>query len=341
MPTIGVLTAGGDCPGLNAVIRAVVARVVAEPGGRVVGVRNGWEGLMEGATRPLTRDDVRGILGRGGTILGTSRKDPYVHADGYASVKGTLQREGIETLVVIGGDGSLRTALRLVEEGLAVVAVPKTIDNDIPGTDVTFGFDTATQIVTDAIDRLTTTAEAHNRIMVVEVMGRTAGWIALYGGMAGGAEAILIPEVPYDLQELAGRIVKRHHSGHNYSIVVVAEGVPSPEGGETYAGTDAFGFARLGGVAYQIGPQLERLTGFETRVTVLGHLQRGGTPTAYDRVLATRFGLTAAELALEGRSGVMAALRGADIVPVPLIDACTTIRRVPPSRYREAGWFGV
>ena len=341
MPTIGVLTAGGDCPGLNAVIRAVVARVVAEPGGRVVGIRNGWEGLMDGAIQPLTRDDVRGILGRGGTILGTSRKDPYVHGDGFASVRGTLEREGIETLVVIGGDGSLRTALRLAEEGLAVVAVPKTIDNDIPATDVTFGFDTATQIVTDAIDRLTTTAEAHNRIMVVEVMGRTAGWIALCGGMAGGAEAILIPEVPYDLEDLARRIVKRHRSGHNYSIVVVAEGVPSPEGGETYAGTDAFGFARLGGVAYQIGPQLERLTGFETRVTVLGHLQRGGTPTANDRVLATRFGLAAAELALEGQSGVMAALRGADIVPVPLIDACTTIRRVPPSRYREAGWFGV
>jgi 6-phosphofructokinase 1 len=335
---IGVLTAGGDCPGLNAVIRAVVTRIVSG-NNQVLGIMNGWEGLMGGTVRPLDRDDVRGLLARGGTILGTSRVDPYVHGDGFATIAPTIDAHGIDGVIVIGGDGSLRTASMLASEGLSVVGVPKTIDNDIGGTDVTFGFDTAVQIVTDAIDRLTTTAEAHNRIMVVEVMGRTAGWIATAAGMAGGAEAILIPEVPYDLTALARQIKARHDMGRLYSIVVVAEGVPAPTGESIAMGLDTYGFERLGGVSNVIGPILERLTGFETRVTVLGHLQRGGTPTAYDRVLATRFGLAAAELALEGRSGLMVALRGTEIVAVNLAEACAEPRSVPRSRWDESAWF--
>ncbi len=337
-PTIGVLTAGGDCPGLNAVIRAVTTRVAAG-GGRTVGILNGWEGLMTGKTRSLDRDAVRGILGRGGTILGTSRVDPYVHGKGLASLRDTLEREGLDAVVVVGGDGSLRTAAALHEEGLAVVGVPKTIDNDIAGTDATFGFDTAVQIVTDAIDRLTTTAEAHNRIMVVEVMGRTAGWIAAYAGMAGGAEAILVPEVPYDLDDLAQRLIRRHAGARSYSIVVVAEGTPAPNGGLVHTGIDAFGFTRLGGVGERIGRRLEELTSFETRVTVLGHLQRGGSPTAYDRVLATRFGIAAAELALAGRSGQMVGLHGMDIVPVDLAVPASGVRTLSRSRFDEAAWF--
>lgn len=335
---VGVLTAGGDCPGLNAAIRGVVARLAAEDV-EVVGIRNGWRGLIEGIASPLTRDDVRGILHAGGTILGTSRMDPYVHGLGFESVRTTVEDLDIDVLVVIGGDGSLRTASRLHGEGLSVVGIPKTIDNDIPGTDVTFGFHTAVQIVTDAIDRLTTTAESHNRIMLVEVMGRTAGWIAAYAGMAGGAEAILVPEIPYDLATLGERLKSRHRTGHDYSIVVIAEGTPGPEGKESTQGVDAFGFDRLGGVANQVAEQLEELTGYETRVTTLGYLQRGGTPTAYDRILATRLGVRAAELVMEGQSGVMAALRGDSIVPVDLEEACRRPRPLEPERYREAAWF--
>jgi 6-phosphofructokinase 1 len=338
MDVLGVLTAGGDCPGLNAVLRGVVARATSRHGLEVVGVLDGWDGLMDGRVRPLDRPAVRGILQRGGTILGTSRRDPYVHGDGYASVRGTLQANGIEALVVIGGDGTLRTAQRLHEEGLPVVAVPKTIDNDIAGTDVTFGFDTAVQVATEAIDRLTTTAEAHNRIMLVEVMGRTKGWIAVHAGIAGGADAILIPEAPYDLEEVARIIRTRHRHGHRYSVVVVAEGV-EPPAGDLVVQLDAFGFERLGGVAHAIAPQLEALTGFETRVTVLGHVQRGGTPSAFDRVLATRFGVAAADLAVEGRFGSMVSLRGAEMVAVPLADACVEIRGVPPSLYDVARTF--
>jgi phosphofructokinase-like protein len=325
---LGVLTAGGDCPGLNAVIRAVVARGERR-GMDVVGILNGWDGLLDAAVRPLDRDAVRGILQRGGTILGTSRRDPYVHADGYASIEPTLTANGIDAVVVVGGDGSLRTAHRLGEEGLKVVAVPKTIDNDIAATDVTFGFHTAVQIATDALDRLTTTAEAHNRIMLVELMGRTQGWIATYAGIAAGVDAILVPEAPYDLDAIAELLRRRHAGGRTYSVVVVAEGVPAPSGTVIEAALDAFGFARLGGVAAAIAPELERRTGFETRVTVLGHLQRGGTPTAFDRVLATRFGVAAADLAAEGTFGTMTALRGDAIVPVPLAEACSGIRGVP------------
>jgi 6-phosphofructokinase 1 len=336
---VGVLTAGGDCPGLNAVVRAVVARSL-EHDVEVVGIRNGWEGLMDGHVQPLDRDDVRGILGRGGTILGTSRRDPYVHGEGFASVRQTLEQNAIDGVIVIGGDGTLRSAQRLSEEGLPVVGVPKTIDNDIPGTDVTFGFDTAVQIATDALDRVTTTAESHNRIMIVEVMGRTKGWIAVSAAIASGADAVLIPEVPYSLEEIAESLRRRHRGGHRYSVVVVAEGVePPPEEPALELAIDAFGFERLGGVGYRIAPHLEQLTGFETRVTVLGHVQRGGTPTARDRVLASRFGTKAADLAREGSFGTMVAARGPQMVAVPLSEACASIRGVDPELYEVARTF--
>ncbi len=336
---LGVLTAGGDCPGLNAVIRAVVSRATVTHGMEVVGIRNGWDGLMGGHVSALGRDDVRGILQRGGTILGTSRRDPYVHGDGYASIRTTIESNGIDAVVVIGGDGTLRTALALSGEGLRVVGVPKTIDNDIPGTDMTFGFDTAVSIATDALDRIATTAESHNRIMVVEVMGRTKGWIATYAGIAAGADAILVPEAESDLAAVATTIRARHRHGRTYSIVVVAEGCDAPGGETVGAGTDAFGFERLGGVAYLVGAELEVLTGFETRVTVLGHVQRGGTPTAFDRVLATRLGVTAVDLAAAGRFREMAALRGPDVIGVPLADACAEVRGVDPALLDVAQTF--
>lgn len=339
MKVIGLMTAGGDCPGLNAVIRAVVTRSIETHDLEVVGIINGWEGLMEGKTRTLGRNDVRGILGRGGTILGTSRLDPYVHGDGYASVRATVEKNDIDAVVVVGGDGTLATGLKLHEEGMPVVGVPKTIDNDIAATDVTFGFDTAVQIATEALDRITTTAEAHNRVMLVEVMGRTKGWIAAYAAIAGGADALLIPEIPYDLEEVAKIIRARHRHGHSYSVVVVAEGVLPPAGDEQEAQLDAFGFKRLGGVAYQIAPHLEALTGFETRVTVLGHLQRGGTPTAFDRVLATRFGVAAADLVAAGRFGTMVAAKGTEMTAVPLAEACASVRGVDAGLYDVARTF--
>ena len=336
MSVIGVLTAGGDCPGLNAVIRGLVVRA-HEHDNEVLGIHNGWEGLMDGDVEMLDDRAVEEILPKGGTILGTSRKDPYVHGDGYQSVARTLKRNDIDSLVVIGGDGTLRTALRLGEDGANVIGVPKTIDNDINGTDFTFGFDTAVQIVTDAIDRLTTTAEAHNRVILVEVMGRTKGWIATYAGLAGGAQAILIPEVPYDIEQVAALIRRRHRHGKNYSIVVVAEGIEPPQ--KVTLQKDVFGFDRLGGVAYQLAPVIEELTGYETRVTVLGHLQRGGTPSAFDRVLATRLGAKAADLANEGQHGTMVALRNADIVGVPLAEGCAEIRGVDAQLYDVAKSF--
>jgi 6-phosphofructokinase 1 len=295
---------------------------------------------MTNHTMPLDRDAVRGILARGGTMLGTSRRDPYVHGEGLASILPTLEAHDITTLIVVGGDGTLRTATRLAGEGVDVIGVPKTIDNDIAGTDVTFGFHTAVQIASDAIDRLTTTAESHNRVMVLEVMGRTAGWIAAMSGMAGGADAILVPEVPYELEEVAASLRRRHENGPNYSVVVVAEGVAPPPGadGPTHD-EDAFGFARLGGVSYSIAPLLEELTGYETRVTVLGYIQRGGSPTAFDRVLGTRLGLRAAELACEGASGVMVALTGGEIGTVPIDDACREPRLLSRSVYDAAAAF--
>lgn len=338
MGSVGVLTAGGDCPGLNAAIRGVVTRVAAEAK-TVIGIEEGWEGLMEGKARHLSRDDVRGILARGGTILGTSRRDPYVHGDGFESVRETVERLDIESLVVIGGDGSLRTAARLQQEGLPIVGVPKTIDNDIGGTDVTLGFHTAVQIVVDAIDRLTTTAESHNRVMVVEVMGRDAGWIATAAGMAGGAEAILVPEVEVDYQDLARRIRARHEQGPDYSVVVVAEGTPGPSGDVSSTGEDPYGFTRIGGVCQSVAGEIERLTEYEARPTILGYLQRGGSPTAFDRILGTRFGIRAAELALEPKTGVMVALKGDEIVAVDLEEAVAEPRNLDRGRFEEAAWF--
>jgi 6-phosphofructokinase 1 len=328
---IGILTGGGDCPGLNAVIRGVVAGAAQRHGAEVVGILDGWDGLMEGRVRRLDRDAVRGILQRGGTILGTSRRDPYVHGEGAASLEATLRREWIDSLVVVGGDGTLRTALRLAEEGVKLVGVPKTIDNDIPGTDITFGFDTAIQTATEAIDRITTTAESHDRVMVVEVMGRTQGWIATYAGIAAGADAILVPEEPYDLDEVAALLRARAARGRRYSVVVVAEGIAPPDGAQVTAPLDAFGFERLGGVGPLIAARLEELTGFEARVTVLGHIQRGGTPSAADRVLGSRLGVAAADLAASGNFGRMVALRGTQIVDVPLEEACGPMRPVPPN----------
>lgn len=339
MAVIGVLTAGGDCPGLNAVIRGVVSRSVAN-GNTVVGVLNGWEGLMHDHTVPLTRDSVRGILGRGGTILGTSRMDPYLHGEGLSTCSPTLSRNGIDTLIVIGGDGTLRAAQRLGDEGLSVIGIPKTIDNDICGTDMTFGFTTAVQIATDAVDRLATTAEAHNRVIVVEVMGRTKGWIATHTGVAGGADYILIPEQPYDINHVANVLQKRHSQGHKYSIVVVAEGVTPPPGYELDdVKTDTFGFERLGGVAYGVAAALEKITNFETRVSVLGHIQRGGTPVASDRVLASRLGVAGADYALEGMTDILVAVKGTDIVSVPLSEATSGIRDVPDELYDMAQTF--
>ena len=339
MSVVGVLTAGGDCPGLNAVIRAVVARA-DERDSEVLGIRNGWEGLMNGLTVSLDRDSVRGILTRGGTILGTSRMDPYVHGDGYASCERTIRANGIDSLIVIGGDGTLRSALKLSEEGLSVIGVPKTIDNDICGTDITFGFDTAVGIATEAIDRLATTAEAHNRVIVVEVMGRTKGWIATYAGIAGGADAIIIPEHEYNIDDIVATLRRRHRKGIKYSIVVVAEGVSPPPGFEPVEQKkDAFGFDRLGGVGYLIAAAIEAGTGFESRVSVLGHVQRGGTPSAFDRVLATRLGVGAADFAIDGQSGVMAALRSESIVAVPLSEAVDSIRGVPDRLYETAQSF--
>ncbi|HEX6723691.1 MAG TPA: ATP-dependent 6-phosphofructokinase [Gaiella sp.] len=327
---IGLLTAGGDCPGLNAVIRGVVARA-RQHGVDVVGILDGWDGLMEGRFRPLDRDAVRGILQRGGTILGTSRRDPYVHGEGAASVRGGIEGEALDGLIVVGGDGTLRSALGLWEEGVPLVGVPKTIDNDIPGTDITFGFDTAMQIATEAIDRITTTAESHDRVMVVEVMGRTCGWIATYAGVAAGADAILVPEEPYDLLEVADLLRARVAGGRRYSVVVVAEGVAPPPGAQIAAPLDAFGFERLGGVSAVIAAELERVTGFEARVTVLGHVQRGGTPSAADRVLGSRLGVAAADLAVSGAFGRMVALRGTEIVDVSLDVVRAEPRAVPPA----------
>lgn len=339
MGVIGVLTAGGDCPGLNAVIRGVVGRA-EERGTEVLGILNGWEGLMKDNTMPLNRDKVRGILGRGGTMLGTSRMDPYIHGEGLKSCEGTLSVNGIDRIIVIGGDGTLRSAMQLAGEGLSIIGIPKTIDNDICATDITFGFRTAVQIATEAIDRLATTAEAHNRVMVVEVMGRTKGWIATHAGLAGGADYILVPEYAYDIDHVVEVLRQRHRSGHRYSIVVVAEGIDPPPGYElSDMKKDAFGFDRLGGVGYAVAAAIEDRTKFETRVSVLGHIQRGGSPAASDRVLATRLGVAAADFAIADMSNVMVAVRGTEIVPVPLEEATAGIRGVPDELYATAQTF--
>ena len=339
MRRIGILTGGGDCPGLNAAIRAVVRTAVGRHRWEVLGFRDGWRGVMEGDVRDLTLESVQGILHRGGTILGSSGADPY-HEGGADRVRSNCRDLDVDALIVIGGEGTLGAAARLAEERLPVVGIPKTIDNDLSGTDYCIGFHTAVQIATDAIDRLHSTAESHNRLMLVEVMGRSAGWIALYSGLAGGADMIIIPERPFDPDEVCTHLRRRHLKGHSFSIVVVAEGATPVEGTMELPEypKDARGFTRFGGIAHHLAPVLEEKTGFETRVTVIGHVQRGGTPNADDRILATRFGVAATDLVAEERWGRMVALRGSDVVDIPLSEAAK-VRSVPEELYRVAGVF--
>jgi ATP-dependent phosphofructokinase / diphosphate-dependent phosphofructokinase len=337
---IGVLTGGGDCPGLNAVIRAVVRKGVEVHGWDVVGFRNGWLGPLEGLTKPVGLDAVEDILTRGGTILGSSRTNPYKVENGPAKIRAVLAEHGVDALVAIGGEDTLGVAKRLTDEGLNVVGVPKTIDNDLAATDYTFGFDTAVHIATEAIDRLHTTAESHHRALVVEVMGRHAGWIALHSGLAGGANVILVPERPFSVDRVV-QLVQRRFERQYAPIIVVAEGAVPEDGAEVLqAGEkDAFGHVRLGGVGTWLADEIARRTGKESRAVVLGHVQRGGTPTAYDRVLATRFGLHAVDAVHEGDFGVMVALRGTDIVRVKLAEATAELKTVPMERYAEAEVF--
>ena len=341
---VGVLTGGGDCPGLNAVIRAVVRKGVQEYGYEFVGFRDGWRGPLEGDTVPLDVQAVRGILPRGGTILGTSRTNPFAGDGGGRSgverIKDNLAGLGVDALVTIGGEDTLGVATRLYAEGINVVGVPKTIDNDLGATDYTFGFDTAVNIAMEAIDRLHTTAESHHRALIVEVMGRHAGWIALHAGLAGGANVILIPENPFDIAQVCQYVEHRFQTRYS-PIVVVAEGAHPAEDdlAVTDQGIDAFGHVRLGGVGQMLAGEIEKRTGKEARVAVLGHIQRGGTPTAFDRVLATRFGVHAIEAVHDGAFGSMVALRATDIVRVPLSEATSELKVVPPERYAEAEVF--
>ncbi|HEY2055607.1 MAG TPA: 6-phosphofructokinase [Solirubrobacterales bacterium] len=338
---IGVLTGGGDCPGLNAVIRAVVRKGVDAYGHEFVGYRDGWRGPLEDDRRPLGIPEVRGILPRGGTILGSSRTNPFSGDEGPARIAANLAAAGVDGLIAIGGEDTLGAASRLhTEHDLNVVGVPKTIDNDLSATDYTSGFDTAINIAMEAIDRLHTTADSHHRVLIVEVMGRHAGWIALHAGLAGGANAILIPEREFDIDAVC-ELVGRRFASHFAPIIVIAEGA-QPVGGVPEADnapTDAFGHVRLGGIGHWLEREIERRTGKETRATVLGHVQRGGTPTAFDRVLATRFGLHAIDAAHEGRWGTMAALRGTDIKLVQLAEATAALKTVPDSLYAESEVF--
>jgi 6-phosphofructokinase 1 len=337
---IGVLTGGGDCPGLNAVIRAIVRKGVGEYGHEFLGYRDGWRGPLERDSRPLGVPEVRGILPRGGTILGSSRTNPFQEDGGAETIAEHLKADGVDGLIAIGGEDTLGAASQLFQRGINVVGVPKTIDNDLSATDYTFGFDTAVNIAMAAIDRLHTTAESHRRTLICEVMGRNAGWIAFHAGLSGGANVILIPELEFDLDRVCDYIVRRFESQYS-PIVVVAEGA-QPKGGVPEADgarTDAFGHARLGGIANWLEGEIEQRTGHEARATVLGHIQRGGTPTAFDRVLATRFGLHAIDAAQEGQWGKMTALRSTDIELVDLSEATAELKTVPESLYREAEVF--
>ena len=337
---VGILTGGGDCPGLNPVIRAVTRRLLME-GVQVTGIRNGWEGLVKGVAMPLDLAAVSGIVYRGGTILGTSRTNPYKKPEDTKQVHANFKALGLDALVAIGGEDTLGVAVKLITDGFHVVGVPKTIDNDLSNTDYTFGFDTAVNIAMEAIDRLHTTAESHQRIMVVEVMGRHAGWIATCSGIAGGADVILIPEERIDLDAVCDIINKRHARGKNFSIVVVAEGAEFKDGSVVAkeGKLDAFGHVRLGGIGQALGDMIEERTGFETRVTVLGHIQRGGSPSAFDRVLGTRFGVKAAELVLAGKFGQMVSLQGNKIVAVPLDKSAVSMKTVDPELYNIAKIF--
>ena len=337
---IGILTGGGDCPGLNAVIRGVVTKGVKVHGHEFVGFRDGWKGPLEGLTRPLGLADVADILERGGTILGSSRTNPYSVDGGLDRIEENIQKAGIDALIAIGGEDTLGVAKKLTDDGLGVVGVPKTIDNDLCATDYTFGFDTAVMIATEAIDRVRTTAESHHRALVVEVMGRHAGWIALHAGMAGGANVILVPEREFDTDQVAAWVRTCFDRGVA-PIVVTSEGA-LPVGGAASLkndALDAFGHIRLGGIANWLADELETRTGIETRSVILGHLQRGGVPTAYDRVLSTRFGLHAADAVHDKDFGMMVALHGTDIVRVPLAEAVAKLKTVPPQRMSEAEVF--
>ncbi len=338
---VGVLTGGGDCPGLNAVIRAVVRKGVKEHGFDFVGYRDGWRGPLEGVTMELGVQQCRGILPRGGTILGSSRTNPFKIDNGVEKIKENLASDGVDALVAIGGEDTLGVATQLSDLGVNVVGVPKTIDNDLSGTDFTFGFDTAVNIATEAIDRLHTTAESHHRVLVVEVMGRHAGWIALHSGIAGGANIVLIPEQPFDIEEVC-RLVESRFESHFSPILVVSEGAVPVEGGDmtlVSGEKDAFGHVRLGGIGDRLASEIEARTGKEARAVVLGHIQRGGTPTAFDRWLATRFGLQAADAVAEGDFGTMMALRGTRIERVPLIEGTGQLKLVSPEEYAEAQVF--
>ena len=334
---VGMLTGGGDCPGLNAVIRAVVRKGEVAYGDEFVGFLDGWQGVMDSRSIQLDVERCRGILPRGGTILGTSRTNPYKLDGGVARCLATLRSERIDALVAIGGDDTLGVAHRLSGEGVAVVGVPKTIDNDLSATEVTFGFHTAVQIATDAIDRLHTTAESHDRVIVCEVMGRNAGWIATYAGIAGGAAEILVPEEPFDIDVICTKLKNRHAKGRFASIVVVAEGAVPADGSlsTTSAELDQFGHPRLGGIANVLASEIEKRTGYETRVTLLGHVQRGGSPTAFDRVLATRFGVAAIDAVHDGAFASMVALQAGEIVRVPLSEAVTVAKQVDPDLLHE------
>jgi ATP-dependent phosphofructokinase / diphosphate-dependent phosphofructokinase len=336
---IGLLTGGGDCPGLNAVIRAVVRKGIDVYEDELLGFRDGWRGVLEADYDELTIDSTRGILPRGGTILGSSRTNVFKRPDGVERVKQTLADLDVDGLIAIGGEDTLGAAHRLFGEGLSVIGVPKTIDNDLGATDVTFGFDTALHVASEAIDRLHTTAESHHRILVVEVMGRHAGWIALHSGVAGGADVILIPEIPFDIDEVCRLIQRRHGRGRPFSIVVAAEGAIPKEGTMSLSAgqLDEFGHPRLGGIGHRLEQEIEERTGFETRATVLGHVQRGGTPTPFDRVLATRFGLAAIDAAHDGAWGMMTSLRATQIELVSLAEAVAELRTVPVDEYQRFG----
>lgn len=337
---IGVLTGGGDCPGLNAVIRAIVRKGEQVYGHEFIGFRDGWKGPLEGLTMPLNIDAVRGILPRGGTILGSSRTNPFKVDSGVERIKANLETHGVDALIAIGGEDTLGVATKLDALGVKVIGVPKTIDNDLNATDYTFGFDTAVNIATEAIDRLHTTAESHHRVLIVEVMGRHAGWIALHAGIAGGANVILIPELKFSIEKVCEYVESRFRT--NYApIIVVAEGAVPLEGHLSVKGgaLDAFGHVKLAGIGEWLAEEIEKRTGKEARTSVLGHIQRGGTPTAFDRVLATRFGLHAITAAHEGDWGKMVALQSTEIVRVPLADATTKLKTVSPALYAEAEVF--
>jgi phosphofructokinase-like protein len=338
---VGILSGGGDAPGINAVIRAVVRKGIQHYGYEIVGIRDGWRGLLEGEFLSLDLDAASGVLTRGGSILGTSRINPFKHEGGAEKMLRNARKAGLEAFVVIGGEDTLGVTYKMSDLGLKCVGVPKTIDNDLAGTDYTFGFHTAVAIATEALDRLHTTAEAHNRVMILEVMGRYTGWIALEAGLAGGADAILIPEKPFDVNEVCEYIRRRQERGRDFSIIVVAEGA-RPKGGTEIIyskGVDEFGHVRFGGVGYYLGKEIEKLTGIETRVVVLAHLQRGGSPIAFDRVLATRYGVAAIDLVHEGKFGCMVALKGNKIVSVPLKDVVGKRKTVDLELYEIASVF--